>query len=135
MIFHVTRVDIEKTRAAWPGGSFTPALVLPRKSREHQIWHIVDKPISAADPQKLTWAVASGDEYIRIPMFSYNVSPQGDLALAFTFQLGLICGNLNVGAVDIAHIVTGTPAELVYNTDGSVKHLICWLGVAFTLKD
>lgn len=135
MQFRVTRVDIEKTRASWPGGEFAPALILPRDNSEHAIWNIIDKPAQLTDKKTLSWAIASGDEYIRIPLFLYDMSPQGDLALSFMFRLGLICGNLTKRNIKIAHVVTGNPAELVYNSGGSATGLSVWLGAAFVFED
>lgn len=135
MRFKVTRVDIEKTRANWPDGNFAPALVAARDSRDNHVWHVLDKPVNLTHPHNISWAIASGDEYIRIPLFAYDAPPQGDLALAFMFQLGLICGNFPQRTFDIVHIVTGNPAELVYDASGAPAELSGWLGAAFTFKD
>lgn len=135
MQFRITRIDIEKTRENWPQGEFAPAFVLPRNGKEHDVWHVIDQPIRLIPPHSFSWAVAAGDEYIRIPLFLYNIPPQGDLALSFMFRLGLVCGNLTNRNIKTAHIVTGNPAELVYNADGSPAHLSSWIGVAFIFEE
>jgi hypothetical protein len=61
----------------------------------------------------------------------YDAPPQGDLALALMLQLGLICGNIDGRTIKIARIVTGNPAELTYNPDGSLAKLSVWIGLAF----
>jgi hypothetical protein len=131
MLFRVTRLDIVKARESWPNGEFAPAVIFARDARENHVWHVVDQPANLTTQQDISWAVASGDEYIRIPLFLYDAPAQGDLSLAFMFQLGLICGNLDGRVIKIAHIVTGNPAELTYNPDGSVSKLSVWMGLAF----
>lgn len=135
MQFRHTRIDIEKTRANWPAGEFKPALVLPRENRENYVWHIVDGPVNLQNFEPFTWAVAAGDEYIRIPLFLYEAPAHGDLALTVMFKLGLFCGNLTQQQIKFAHVVTGNPAELVYNADGTAAHIEFWMGAAFIFEE
>ena len=135
MQFRISRVDIEQTRASWPGGDFAPALVLPRTKKDANAWHVIDQPISLKTGSVPSWALASSDEYIRIPLFPYNLPPQGDMALAVMLKIGLICSKVPTASVNTAHIVTGNPAELVYNSDGSVYCMTTWLGLALTFED
>jgi len=135
MQFRISRVDIAQTRANWPGGDFAPALVLPRAKKDTNAWHVVDQPISLKTDEVPSWALASGDEYIRIPLFPYNLPAQGDMALAVMLKIGLICSKVPTKSVNAAHIVTGNPAELIYNADGSVYCMTSWLGLALTFED
>jgi hypothetical protein len=135
MQFRISRVDIEQTRANWPGGDFAPALVLPRAKKDTNAWHVIDQPILLKTGEVPSWALASGDEYIRIPLFQYNLPPQADIALATMLQIGLICSKAPTKFVNTAHIVTGNPTELVYNVDGSVYCMTSWLGLALTFED
>jgi hypothetical protein len=76
------------------------------------------------------WAIAHTDEYIRIPLFSYSIVPQGDLSLAFMFQLGVIAANAFNGKVKSMHMVVGMPAELTYKADGMPESINYWFGFA-----
>jgi len=135
MQFRISRVDIKQTRANWPGGDFAPALVLPRAKKDNSAWYVIDQPISLNTGAVPSWALAVGDEYIRIPLFSYNLPPQADMALATIMQIGLICSQAPTKSVNTAHIVTGNPVELVYNADDSVYCMTSWLGIALTFED
>lgn len=128
MQFKFSRVDIEKTRVGWPTADFTPALVLPRAQMGNKVWHIVDKPVMVSAGVIPSWAIAIGDEYVRIPLFEYELPANADTALAFMLQFGLLCGQVN--NVQIAHIVTGHPVELVYNPDGTIAQMLGWVGLA-----
>lgn len=134
MRFKRTRLDIERTRANWPNADFAPALVLARQQADNKIWHVVDKPVLLAEGKVPSWAIANGDEYIRIPLFEYELPAYADSALALMLQFGLICSQLPDRKVNTAHIVTGYPVELVYNDDATVAHMLCWMGIALTFE-
>lgn len=120
------RVDIDKTRAAWPGGEFTPAYVFPRKDKER--WIVLDAPYIIG--AKSSFALTSSDEYIRVPLFSYQLNPVGDMALSFMLQFGLSFAGSLGGNIRKLIIVSGHPVELVYS-DRTLTHMNCWLGLAF----
>lgn len=121
-----TRIDIDKTRAAWPGGSFLPAYVFPRKDKEK--WIVLDAPYVIGEEP--SFALTASDEYIRIPLFSYQLSPVGDVALSFMLQFGLSFANHIGTGIRNLNIVSGHPVELVYS-DKNLTHMNCWLGFAF----
>lgn len=134
MRFRLSRLDIVKARESWPSDDFAPSVIFTRDARgggDTNVWHVIDQPVNLANPQAISWAIAAGDEFIRIPLFLYDAPPQGDLSLALMLQLGLICGNTAERPIKIARIITGNPAELTYNPDGSVAKLSVWIGMAF----
>jgi len=131
MQIQVTRLDILRTRASWPDTEFRPAYVVARQNGDSRNWRAADSPLPTADGKaKVTWALADTDEYIRIPLFSYDISPKGDLALAFMFQLGVTAACEFKGNVAALHMVVGMPAELVYAPDGTPATLNYWFGFA-----
>ena len=127
----VTRLDIPRTRAAWTDTEFNPAYVAPRQKGDNTAWQVADSaiPISNKDAI-LNWASTATDEYIRIPLFSYNIVPQGDLALAFMFQLGMTAASAFKRNISVLHMVTGNPVELVSATDGAPTSMTYWFGFA-----
>lgn len=127
----VTRLDIPRTRSAWTDTEFNPAYVVPRQKGDNNAWHVADAPIPISGKDAvLTWASTATDEYIRIPLFSYSIVPQGDLSLAFMFQLGLTAASSFDGKVSVLHMVTGYPVELVYATNGELASMHYWFGFA-----
>lgn len=132
MEIKITTLDIPATKAAWPGGEFLPAYVVPRGSDKH-VWYVLDQKLAAGGEP--SWSISNGDEYVRIPVFAYNLSPRGDRALAFMLQLGLsVVGHLS-GKITHLHIVTGTPVELLYDTAGTLSHMSYWVGFAAAIKE
>ena len=135
----VTQLDILQTKAAWPAGDFKPAYVATRGVGDNRVWHVATSPIptgAATDgADAIIWAVADGDEYVRIPLFSYHIIPQGDLALAFMFQLGLICANSIGKEISALYVVTGDPVELIYSADGKPVNMRYWFGFAAAFKE
>lgn len=129
----VTRINIQRTRASWPDTVFMPAYVASRAASDTQKWLVAD---SAIDPATtIVWANADHDEFIRIPIFQYDIVPQGDLALAFMFKLGLICaGQLN-RSIRHLHIVTGDPVELITGDDNTPVAMRGWLGFAVAFEE
>jgi hypothetical protein len=133
MRLKTTRVDIVKTKSHWPESPFQPALVEPRKA-DNLKWLVADSPI--IDNTALSWADASNDEYVRIPLFQYDLSPAGDLALATMFHLGVLCSNANFDTtIAHLHIVTGDPVELVEDNTGTIVGMRYWFGFAVALKE
>jgi hypothetical protein len=127
----VTRLDIPRTRASWPDTEFNPAYVAPRQNGDGRNWWVADTPVPTDGINvSVGWAIAHTDEYIRIPLFSYNIVPQGDLSLAFMFQMGLIAANAFNGKVKSLHMVVGMPAELTYTADGEPESINYWFGFA-----
>lgn len=120
------RIDIDKTRAAWPGGEFSPAYVFPRKDKEK--WIVLDAPYSIGENP--SFALTSSDEYIRIPLFVYRLNPVGDMALSFMLQFGLsFAHSIGVGIRKLI-VVSGHPVELIYS-DNTLTHMNYWIGFAF----
>lgn len=125
-----TRIDLEKTRAAWPRVEFLPAHIIPRSDTKK--WRILDEMYTPfTEP---SFASASADKYIRIPLFPYKLNPTGDVALAFMLRMGLSFVNHISANIDTLHIVTGHPVELIYR-DRELLHMLCWIGFAFAEKD
>jgi hypothetical protein len=133
MKLRTARVDLNKTKANWPDGlPFAPALLVPADDAGNKDWIVLDAPFNPNENP--VWAFTKNDEYLRIPLFSYDLHPTSDLALAFMLQLGLSCAGKLPGKVDQLFIVTGNPVELLYAND-SDKHtgIRFWVGFAVTL--
>lgn len=134
MKLNIVRVDIEKTKAHWPEGSpFAPAYVRKFKHGDKLNWLVLGAAL--APGQEPAWDLTENDEYLRIPLFPYNLSPAPDQALAFMLQLGLSCaGHLPREIADF-YVATGTPVELLYDPDTNIPTGIrCWIGFAVILK-
>ncbi len=143
----VTQIDITKTRANWPNDKFAPAFLYER-SADHDLlpWLVADSPIPidlideaaakncSIGDVAIDWANTATDEYVRIPLFSYDIQPHGDLALAFMFQLGVLCSRLIAPKIGALHVISGAPVELVYRADGSLNHMTYWFGFAVALE-
>jgi hypothetical protein len=141
MRFIVTQLDIAKTSGNWPNEDFKPAFVYERRAAASSVaWRVADAPVPIAElaaqkpGAKISWAVTDTDEYVRIPLFAYSIVPQGDLALAFMFQLGAECANSLGKKVSDLHIVSGSPVELVYAADGTVRCMNYWFGFAAAME-
>jgi hypothetical protein len=134
MKIEIVRLDLEKTKENWPAGSaFSPAYIQKFKHGQPANWHVLDAPLSDTVPP--VWSHTQHDEYIRIPLFPYVLSPQADLALAFMLQLGLSCAGYFPGPVDRFFVATGSPAELLYDPDTDTNTgLRYWVGFAVILK-
>lgn len=128
------RVDLIKTRANWPDGTpFEPALIVPVEKLGSARWTVLAAPFNPGE--KPQWAYSQHDEYLRIPLFSYDLSPAADLALAFTLQLGLSCASYFPGKVQQFFVVTGNPVELLYDS-ATDKHtgIRYWAGFAVMIS-
>lgn len=130
----VEQLDLEKTREHWPREvPFRPALVKDRR-RDKAHWLSLTAPFVPGELPH--FAQTEHDEYIRIPLFPYMLSYQGDLALAFMLQLGLSCAAYLPGPVTGMYIVTGKPVELLYDPDtNELTGMRYWVGFAVTLED
>jgi hypothetical protein len=128
----ISRINVPRTRAGWPDTEFNPAFILNRNGDKRK-WLVADAPISADAP--ILWADSSIDEYVRIPIFKYDMVPQGDLALAFMFKLGLICAGQLGEQPRHLYIVTGEPTELVMSADDTPQAMRGWLGFAVSFED
>ena len=134
MKLDIVQLDIEKTKATWPRElPFAPAHMHSRNSGDKSKWLVLDNPIVPGD--SVPWALAEHDEYVRIPLFPYLLSPKADLALAYMLQLGLSCAGQLPGTVSNFYVVTGSPVELLYDSDTDVNTgLRYWVGFAITLN-
>ena len=133
MKLSVERLDMKKTRELWPQGEpFAPALITPVRAVGGSRWHVLDAAYTPGEPP--VWAHTTHDEYLRIPLFSYNLHPQADLAMAFMLQMGLACAGYLPGAVRHFYVVTGNPVELLYDADTETPSgLRYWFGFAVKL--
>jgi hypothetical protein len=131
MNIKLTRIDLMRTKAAWPDTTFNPAYVHPRGTGT-QKWLVADSPIK--QNELINWASAAHDEYIRIPLFQYNLPPHGDTALAHAFELGLICAGQFDSQIAHLHVVTGNPVELTTSKTGAVTGMTYWLGFAVAFE-
>lgn len=134
MNWKVCRVDMAKVEATWPREiPFAPAYVYKRPANDTKKWLVLDAPIEPGDAP--TWAYTEHDEYVRIPLFPYLLSPEADLALAFMLQLGLSCASHLPTAVDAFYVVTGIPVELLYDPDTDINvNMRCWIGFAVNME-
>lgn len=134
MELKTVQVDLEKTRASWPEGVvFEPAYVRKFKHGEKKNWLVLGAPLNPGEQP--IWNLTEHDEYLRIPLFSYDLSAQPDRALAFMLQLGLSCAGFIPGSVASYYVATGTPVELIYDPDTNTSVGIrCWIGFAVILK-
>jgi hypothetical protein len=122
-------IDLNETLARWPREEpFRPALIRSRKEDKRH-WVVLSAPFSPGQPPQ--WAKTEHDEYIRIPIFPYRLSHEGDKALAFMLQLGLSCASYLPAPVNELYIVTGAPVELLYNPDTqNCTGMRFWVGFA-----
>lgn len=126
----VDRLDMAKTSENWPATMpFAPAMVKRKNKLGGANWFVAAAAINpGVAPQ---WAYTEHDEYVRVPLFQYTLSPAADLALAFVLQLGLSCAGYLPGVVTGFYVVTGTPVELLYDADSNVNiGLKYWVGFA-----
>lgn len=130
MKLDVVQLDIPKTQANWPKYvDFEPAYVHKFRPGERHNWLVLDAPLVAGEPP--SWARATKDDYIRVPLFQYVLSPEADLALAFMLQLGLSCASFMPKGVTNFLVVTGQPVELLYDPDTDANTGIrYWVGFA-----
>ncbi|NDC55233.1 MAG: hypothetical protein EBZ69_00095 [Alphaproteobacteria bacterium] len=131
MQLKLSRIDLARTKKSWPtGAAFEPAYVYKRPTETVERWLVVSAPLVPGLPQELSESYQ--DPYIRIPLFSYALSPDADLAFAYILQLGLSCAGHTPKTVNKLHIVTGFPVDLLYE-DGITKPvgIQYWFGLAY----
>jgi hypothetical protein len=135
MKLRVDQLDMQKTRQHWPADRpFAPALVKPVADIGGSRWTVLSSPFVPGE--KPDWAYSEHDEYLRIPLFSYDLNKSADLALAFMLQMGLSCaGHLPARQIAQFYVVTGTPVELLYDSDTDINVGIrYWVGFALMLN-
>jgi hypothetical protein len=131
----VKQIDIPRTRASWPDTLFTPAYVASREQGDRSNWVVADSPVPDDAAVGISWAYADSDEYVRIPLFEYTIKPHGNLALTFAFKLGVIAANALQAPIKKLYLVTGTPVELIQDSNKKVIAMSYWFGFAFSTED
>jgi hypothetical protein len=128
----VEQIDLQKTREHWPHEQpFAPASVKSRKQDKSK-WIVLSAPfVPGTQP---SWAYTEHDEYIRVPLFPYALSPHGDLALAFMLQMGLSCAGHLPNKLTGFYVVTGRPVELLTGDADDVTGMRFWVGFAVTTE-
>lgn len=112
----VEQVDLVKTRAHWPPGvPFEPALVKRRKNLENRNWTVLAKEYINGQPP--SWAYSHHDDYVRIPLFAYQLPIKLDLALSYFLSAGLECAASLQKEIQRLHIVTGVPVDILFDAD------------------
>jgi hypothetical protein len=126
----IEQIDLVKTRSRWPAGyPFEPARIKTRKKLENLNWTVlVEKHINGCPP---SWAYAHHDDYVRIPLFEYDLPIKLDLALSYLLSMGLSCAASLQKDIRRLHIVTGVPVEILFNEnkneDVGIRY---WFGFA-----
>jgi hypothetical protein len=130
----VSRLDIKTTRENWPSDiAFSPALVQAKQPGQPEEWLVVDRPVTQNEPPSIACTVS--DQYIRIPLFVYSLSPKADLALAEMVQIGISCVGHILKPVKTLHVVSGNPVDLLYGDDiNTPVGLRYWFGFAFSTE-
>lgn len=134
MELKIARLDLEKTKENWPTDvSFTPAYVRKFKHGEKKNWQVLAAALQPGEAP--VWSLTEHDEYLRIPLFPYDLSPNPDYALAFMLQLGLSCAGHIPREIAGFYVVTGSPVDLRYDPDTNIHTGIrCWIGFAVILR-
>lgn len=130
----VSRLNMKTTRANWPDGEpFKPALIRAKQPGLPEDWLIVDAKVDGTAPP--IFAYTTHDQYLRIPLFEYTLSPKADLALAAMVQIGLACVGHIQKPVRSLHVVTGDPVDLLYENDiNTAIGLRYWFGFAIATE-
>ena len=133
MELKISQLDIRKTAENWPVGTpFRPALIIKQPSVHPDDWWVLDEPLTPGDPP--AWLSARQDQYVRIPLFRYELSSEADLAFAYMLQLGLSCAGHLPGRVSKFHVVTGSPVDLLYDDVINTSiGLLYWVGIAVVI--
>jgi hypothetical protein len=134
MDIQISRLDMKKTAERWPRDlPFAPALLVKQPTVAPSPWIVIDAPIVAG--QALSTAFAHSDQYVRVPLFPYQLSPQADVAFAQVIELAMACVGQFIRPVKKLHIVTGSPVDLFYDDDiTTATGLRYWFGLAFVLE-
>lgn len=130
----VSRLDIKTTRANWPADMpFAPALIHAKQPGQPEDWWVVDAQLSPGTPPSI--ANTTHDQYLRIPVFEYMLSPKADMAFAAVFQMGLACVGYVAKPIKTLHVVTGNPVDLIYGDDiNTAVGLRYWFGFAIATE-
>jgi hypothetical protein len=130
----VSRLNMKTTRANWPAEMpFTPALIHAKQPGQPENWFVIDAKVDTVSPP--SFAGTTNDQYLRIPLFEYTLSPKADLALAAMVQIGLACVGHIQKPVRTLHVVTGDPVDLLYGDDiNTAIGLRYWFGFAIATE-
>lgn len=130
----MSRIDLKTTRAKWPADiAFAPALIVAKKPGVPENWYAVDARLD--DGQSPSFSDTRHDQYLRVPLFEYLLSPEADIAFATVVQLGLTCVGYVAQPIKTLHIVTGSPVDLIYEDDiNTAVGLRYWFGFAFATE-
>jgi hypothetical protein len=129
------QLDLKKTRATWPAGvSFQPAMVKSRRKFGNQNWTVLsEKHINGHPP---SWAYAHHDDYVRIPLFQYELPVQLDRALAFFLQVGIEAAADLMKPIRSLYVITGVPVDILFdpekNEDVGLRY---WIGFAVVTEE
>lgn len=129
------QLDLKKTRAAWPAGvEFQPAVIKPRKKFGNQNWTVLsEKHING---RRSNWSYAHHDDYIRIPLFQYELPVQLDRALAFFLRVGIEAAADLLKPVSNLYVITGVPVDILFdaekNEDVGLRY---WIGFAVVTEE
>lgn len=131
----VSRLDMKTTAERWPSDiPFAPALIQAIQPGQPEDWIVVDARVTPDSPP--SFAYARHDQYLRIPLFDYMLSPEADLAFASVIQIGLACVGHIQKPVRTLHVVTGNPVDLLYEDaiSTSAAGLRYWFGFAIATE-
>lgn len=130
----VSRMDLQATRANWPKDMpFAPALIHAKQPNQPEDWFVIDSRFNPDETPSL--ANTLHDQYLRIPLFEYTLSPKADVALASMVQIGLWCVGHVLKPVRTLHVVTGNPVDLLYGDDiNTATGLRYWFGFAIATE-
>jgi len=130
----VSRLDMKATRENWPSDKpFSPALIHAKQPGLPEDWFVIDARVDAASPPSI--ALTTNDQYLRIPVFEYLLSPKADLAFAAVIQIGIACVGYVAKPVRTLHVVTGNPVDLIYGDDiNTAVGLRYWFGFAIATE-
>jgi hypothetical protein len=130
----ISRLDMKATKANWPVGMpFTPALVQAKQPGVPEDWVAVDARLAIDTPP--SFAYTTNDQYVRIPLFEYTLSPKADVAFATILGFGLACATYIPKAVKTLHVVTGNPVDLISGEDiNTAVGLNYWFGFAIATE-
>lgn len=130
----LSRLDLKSTRENWPADiPFAPALIQAKQPNQPEDWFVLDAKFFAGSPP--SFADTRHDQYLRIPLFEYALSPDADVALAAIVQIGLGCVGYISKPIRAVHIVTGNPVDLLYGDDiNTAIGLRYWFGFAIATE-
>lgn len=130
----ISRIDIKTTREKWPVGMpFSPALIVAKQPGQPEDWIVVDAAVRDDEPP--SFGYTTNDQYLRVPLFEYTLSPKADVAMAAVVQIGMACVGHIQKPVKTLHLVTGNPVDLIYGNDiNTPVGIRYWFGFAFSTE-